>query len=218
MNSLKKHIEIIKEENERKQVSKVIVESRLRELIGGTDFFDRFNNLSEDKKVVVAVQIFTELNNLESYGLLEESDLWSGLKKLFGGLTGMVGSGLETLAEPIVSKALQYIGFDPNWYWSKVVVSYLTTNPAELIRSFTSCEKFSALLSKALVEAFVMELQSQSSIANNVVVSFMRNAIANSLKGYTDELADELGKTLCQFFDKLTSNVSNLTTQLSGGS
>jgi hypothetical protein len=46
----------------------------------------------------------------------------------------------------------------------------------------------------------------------------MRNAIGNSLQGYTDELGGELSKTLCKFFDKLTSNVSNLTTKLSGGS
>lgn len=218
MNSLKKHIEIIKEESERKEISRVIVESRIRELIGGPDFFDRFNNLSEDKKATVAFQLFTELNNLDSYGLIEESDLWTGLKNLFGGLTGMMGSGIETLAEPIVSKALQYIGFDPNWYWSKVIVSYLTTNPAELIRSFTSCEKFSLLLAKSIIEAFTMELQSQSNVTNNVVVSFMRNAIGNSLQGYTDELGGELSKTLCKFFDKLTSNVSSLTTKLSGGS
>ena len=71
MNSLKKHIEVIKEESERKEISRVIVESRIRELIGGPDFFDRFNDLSEDKKAEVAFQLFTELNNLESYGLLE---------------------------------------------------------------------------------------------------------------------------------------------------
>ena len=118
MSNIRKHITQIQEEKEIKQVSRVIVESRIKELIGGPDFFERYNKLSEDKKVVVSYQLFCELNELNSYGLIEEQDLWSAFKGLFGGFGGIFSSGLETLAEPVVRKALSYIGFDENWFFA----------------------------------------------------------------------------------------------------
>jgi hypothetical protein len=41
MSNIRKHITKIQEEREIKQVSRVIVESRIKELIGGPDFFER---------------------------------------------------------------------------------------------------------------------------------------------------------------------------------
>lgn len=218
MSNLRKHITQIKEETEIKEVSKMIVESRIREIIGGPDFFERYNSLSEDKKIMVSYQLFCELNELDSYGLLEEQqDLWSAFKGLFGGFSGMMSSGIETLAEPIIGKALSMIGFDPNWYWTKVIVSYMTTKPTELIRSFTSCEAFSKLLAESVVEGFVMELQQSSGqMGNNLIVNFLRNSIGNSMKQYTDPLAKEMSKTICKFFSSLIKNIGNLQTKLAG--
>lgn len=214
MSNIRKHITQIQEEKEIKQVSRVIVESRIKELIGGPDFFERYNKLSEDKKVVVSYQLFCELNELNSYGLIEEQDLWSAFKGLFGGFGGIFSSGIETLAEPVVRKVLAFIGFDENWYWTSVIVSYLTSRPSELINSFRSCEAFSKLLSEAIIEAFVMELQQSSNVTNNMVVDFIRNSVGNSAKQFTDPLSKELSKTVCNFFSSLVKNIGGLQTKL----
>ena len=96
MSNLRKHITQIKEETEIKEVSKMIVESRIREIIGGPDFFERYNSLSEDKKIMVSYQLFCELNELDSYGLLEEQqDLWSAFKGLFGWSRANLQSSLK---------------------------------------------------------------------------------------------------------------------------
>jgi galactose-1-phosphate uridylyltransferase len=173
MSNIRKHITQIQEEKEIKQVSRVIVESRIKELIGGPDFFERYNKLSEDKKVVVSYQLFCELNELNSYGLIEEQDLWTS-----------------------------------------VIVSYLTSRPSELISSFRSCEAFSKLLSEAIIEAFVMELQQSSKLTNNMVVDFIRNSVGNSAKQFTDPLSKELSKTVCNFFSSLVKNIGGLQTKL----
>lgn len=218
MSNLRKHIDKIKDETEMKKVSRMIVESRIQEIVGDSNFFDRYNLLDEEKKIVLSYQLFCELNELESFGLIEEeTDLWTAFKGLFGGFGGIMSSGVETLAEPIIGKALGLIGFDTNWYWTKVIISYMTTRPSELIRSFSSCELFSKLLAKAMVEAFIMELQEGSgAIGNNLIVDFLRNSIAGSMKGYTDPLAEKLSEKVCGFFSSLVKNIGSLQGKLAG--
>ena len=212
MSNIRKHITQIQEEREIKQVSRVIVESRIKELIGGPDFFERYDKLSEDKKIMLSYQLFCEINELNSYGLIEEQDLWSAFKGLFGGLFS--NTGIETLAEPVIRKVLAGFGFDENWYWTNFIVSYLTTRPSELINSFRSCDAFSKLLAEAIIEAFVMELQQNSKITNNLIVDFIRNSVGNSAKEFTDPLSKEIGKTVCNFFSSLVKNIGGLYTKL----
>lgn len=214
MSNIRKHIIKIQEEREINQVSKVIVESRIREIVGGPDFFERFSQLSEEKKMVVSYRLFCELNELDSYGLIQEQDLWSAFKNMFGGFSGMFNTGIETIAEPIIGRVLEYVGLDRSSYFAKVVISFMTSNPRELIRAFTSCEGFSKLLAESLIEAYVMEQQEKYQATNNMVFNFLRNAIGNAVKGLTDPLAKELSKTVCSLFSTLIKNIGDLSTKL----
>jgi hypothetical protein len=77
--SIKRNLQIIKEERERKQISISIVESRLSTIMGGKDFFVRYNSLSENKKAIPYGYVSIRGDNLNStttydalpYGLIQ---------------------------------------------------------------------------------------------------------------------------------------------------
>ena len=88
--------------------------------------------------------------------MISEQDLALSFKNIFGNL---FGSSVQTLAEPMIRKLLEFFGLDPNSYFTNTVVSFITSDPRELIGAMGSCEKFAKLLAESLSEAFVMEIQ-----------------------------------------------------------
>ena len=209
---IRKNLQIIQEERERKNISISIVESRLQ-TIAGEDFFNNFNDLSENRKLKVSFLILQEMNTVLEYDLISEQDLASSFKNIFGDL---FGSGIQTLAEPIIRKLLQLFGLDPKSYFSNTVVSFLTSDPRELIAAMGSCEKFSKLLSQALAEAFVMEIQ-ESLGGEGMVFDFLRNSLGGAVKDveFVDSLTRQVSSTVCGLFTKVGSNAKNLIGQLS---
>jgi hypothetical protein len=212
MNSLiKKNLEIIKEERERRDLSISIVESRLN-TIGGHDFFNNFNQLTESQKLKVSFLVLQEINTIIEYDLVTEQDLASTFKSIFG---NVFDSGIETLAEPIIRKILEAFGLDPKSYFSNTIVSILTSNPLELIKAMSSCEKFTKLLAESLTEAFVMEIQ-QSFDGDSMLFNLLRNSIGGAIKdvSFVNNLSKQLSSTVCNLFDKVGSNAKNLIGQM----
>jgi hypothetical protein len=213
--SIRKHIELIKEEKERKIVSLSIVESRF-ESIGGKDFFDKFETLSENQKLRMSFLILQEMNTILRYDLVTEQDLASAFKNIFGNL---FSSGLETIVEPILRRLLSAFGLDPKSYFSNTVVSFLTTNPSELISAMSSCQKFSKLLAEALAEAFVMEIQ-ESFEMEGALADFVRNSLGGAIKdiSFIDNLTNKISSVVCNLFSNLGSNAENLIGRIQSGS
>lgn len=210
--SIRKNLQLIREEKERKEISISIVESRLQTL-AGDDFFKSFNNLSENRKLKTSFLILQEMNTVLQYDLISEQDLASSFKNIFG---NMFGSGIQTLAEPIIRKLLEFFGIDPTSYFSNTVVSFMTSDPRELIGAMGSCEKFAKLLSQSLAEAFVMEIQ-ESLGGEGMVFDFLRNSLGGAVKDvqFVDSLTKQLSTKVCGLFTKLGSNAKNLIGQLS---
>lgn len=210
--SIRKNLQLIQEEKHRKSISISIVESRLQ-TIAGDDFFNSFNELSEGKKLKTSFLILQEINTILHYDLISEQDLASSFKNIFGNL---FGSGIQTLAEPIIRKLLELFGLDPNSYFSNTVISFITSDPRELIAAMGSCEKFAKLLAQSLAEAFVMEIQ-ESLGGEGMVFDFLRNSLGGAVKDvqFVDSLTRQLSTTVCGLFTKVGSNAKNLIGQLS---
>ena len=209
--SIKRNLQIIKEERERKQISISIVESRLSTIMGGEDFFVRYNSLSENKKVKLSFYILKELNTIVEYDLISEQDLSSTFKNLFGTL---FTSGFETILEPVVRFVLEKVGMEPKSFMTNTVVSLLTTNPMRVIEAMTSCQKFSKLMSEVLSEAFVMEIQ-QSVGGEGQVMNFLRNSIGGAVKDtkFVEALTNQISSKVCTIFSTLFKNAKNLMGQ-----
>jgi hypothetical protein len=210
--SIRKNLQLIREEKERKDISILIVESRLRTL-AGDDFFKNFNKLSESRKIKTSFLILQEMNTILQYDLISEQDLALSFKNIFGNL---FGSSVQTLAEPMIRKLLEFFGLDPNSYFTNTVVSFITSDPRELIGAMGSCEKFAKLLAESLSEAFVMEIQ-ESLGGEGMLFDFLRNSLGGAVKDvhFVDSLTKQLSTTVCGFFTKIGSNAKNLIGQLS---
>lgn len=210
--SIRKNLQLIQEEKHRKSISISIVESRLQ-TIAGDDFFNDYNKLSENRKLKTSFLILQEMNTILQYDLISEQDLALSFKNIFGNL---FGSGIQTLAEPIIRKLLELFGLDPKSYFSNTVVSFITSDPRELIAAMGSCEKFAKLLAQSLAEAFVMEIQ-ESLGGEGMVFDFLRNSLGGAVKDvqFVDSLTRQLSSTVCGLFTKVGSNAKNLIGQLS---
>ena len=210
--SIRKNLQLIREEKERKDISILIVESRLRTL-AGDDFFKNFNKLSESRKIKTSFLILQEMNTILQYDLISEQDLALSFKNIFGNL---FGSSVQTLAEPMIRKLLEFFGLDPNSYFTNTVVSFITSDPRELIGAMGSCEKFAKLLAESLSEAFVMEIQ-ESLGGEGMLFDFLRNSLGGAVKDvqFVDSLTKQLSTTVGGFFTKIGSNAKNLIGQLS---
>ena len=208
--SIRKNLQLIREEKERKDISILIVESRLRTL-AGDDFFKNFNKLSESRKIKTSFLILQEMNTILQYDLISEQDLALSFKNIFGNL---FGSSVQTLAEPMIRKLLEFFGLDPNSYFTNTVVSFITSDPRELIRAMGSCEKFSRLLAEVLAEAFAMEIQ-QSVNGEGFVLDVLRNAVGGSLKEteFINSLTNNIHVEVCKIFTTLFKNAKNLMGQ-----
>lgn len=207
-NSIRKNLQVIQEERERKQVALSIVESRLLAVAGGSDFFERFDTLSENQKVKVSFMMLMEMNTILEYGLVSEQDLASQFKGLFGNL---FSSSFESIMEPVVRKILEWLGLDPKSFISNSVVSLLTTNPREVIEAMGSCQKFSKLMAEVLAEAFAMEVQ-QSVQGEGFLLDILRNAVGGTLKEteFVNSLTDQISGQVCKIFSTLFNNAKNL--------
>lgn len=211
--SIRKNLQIIQEERKSKNISISIVESRLS-AIAGKDFFESFAKLSESRKLKVSFLILQEINTVLEYDLISEQDLASSFKNIFGDL---FGSGIQTLVEPIIRNLMELFGADPNSYFTNTVISFLTSDPRELILALGSCEKFSKLLSESLAEAFVMEIQ-ESIGADGMVFDFLRNSLGGAVKDteFINALTNQISSHVCGLFTKIGSKAENLIGKLSG--
>ncbi len=210
-NSIRKNLQVIQEERERKQVALSIVESRLLAVAGGPDFFERFDSLTENQKVKVSFLMLMEMNTILEYDLISEQDLASQFKGIFGNL---FSSSFESIMEPVIRKIIEWLGLDPKSFISNSVVSLLTTNPLRTIRAMGSCEKFSRLLAEVLAEAFAMEIQ-QSVNGKGFVLDVLRNAVGGSLKEteFINSLTNNIHVEVCKIFTTLFKNAKNLMGQ-----
>lgn len=206
---LRKSLLEIKRKKDSILIEEKIVNSRLLLVIEND--LRKFDTLPKSEKLGVFVKALNELREMKNDGLINEQfDFFGILRKLFGG-------GVETFSEPIVDKILSSLGFTSQGFLKKFIVSYLTTNPAELMRAFVDCKTFTKLLAKSLIEAVVMLLQEKSGLTG-LALDLVRNTVGNYMQDtkLMTDIENKLADSVCNLFTKFDVNAKSLSDKVSG--
>ena len=177
----------------------------ISESIGGLENFDR---LPSHKQVVIAQAVLTELAYLHHHKLLTE-DFLQDIGSFFGSGKNYVNSLVQTLFEPILNSYLKGLGIPD--VISLPLIAYFTQNPIKVLRSFTSCEKFSEMFIQAMIEALIMHIQKnfKNGVVGGPAFDFLRNTIIEAIKASDlgDKLMDKFGDQICHLFNKIKSKI-----------
>lgn len=201
----------VKKQKNKNLIKENLVKSRILVLVEHIKTKDDFNKLSENKKAQLSFNILRELSYLESNGLILENDLGGALKGIFG---GFFGNATQTFFEPIIKKMV--VPLFGEGYMTNFIISYLTSKPTEVIKSFSDCKLFSKLVAESVAESLVMSLQ-QAKGFDGIGYSFLRNSLGGVIKesSFIDGLEGSFSKGICDLFGKFTGNAEKVQSKLS---
>ncbi len=174
----------------------------ISESIGG---FENFHKLPTNKQVVIGHAVLSELAYLHHHKMLTE-DFLQDITSFFKSPQNAINSLVQTLFEPVLNSYLKGLGIPD--VISLPIIAYFTQNPIKVLRSFTSCEKFSEMFIQAMIEALIMHIQKNLKIGSGVF-DFIRNSTIEAIKASDlgDKLMDKFGNQICQLFNKIKSKI-----------
>lgn len=207
---IRKSLVETKEKKERLLIEERLVKNRLAIIFNNVKTTNDFNKLSESKKNKLRFKIMEELSTLEHNGLITEQDLGGVLQSLLGGVFGNV---TQTIFEPMLNSILSGLGLDG--FFKNFLISYLTSRPSEVIKSFRDCRLMTKLISEGLVEAMVMTIQKEKGFGG-FGYDLVRNSLGSAIKSNTfiQGIEKGLGDTVCGLFSKYTDNAKNVVEKL----
>jgi hypothetical protein len=211
--SLKKNLVETKEKKEKLLIERKLVESRIETLLGDVKTIKHFNNLTEEKQLRLGFSLCQEIVFLQENKFINEEDLSSLFKGLFGNLFS--GGIMNTIYEKIIDKVLFGLGMGEGFF-KDFLVSYLTSRPTELARAISDCKLFTKLVVEGLTEAMVKWLQ-QTTGVNGGLADVLRNTIGATIrdsKTFKQNIEKEFAGTICDLFSKYTSNAKNVLVNL----
>ena len=207
--SIKKNLVETKEKKEKLLIERKLVESRIETLLGDVKTIKHFNNLTEEKQLRLGFSLCQEIVFLQENKFINEEDLSSLFKGLFGNLFS--GGIMNTIYEKIIDKVLFGLGMGEGFF-KDFLVSYLTSRPTELARAISDCKLFTKLVVEGLTEAMVKWLQ-QTTGVNGGLADILRNTIGATIrdsKTFKQNIEQEFAGTICSLFEKYTSNAKNV--------
>ena len=211
--SIKKTLVETKEKKEKLLIERKLVESRIETLLGDVKTIKHFNNLTEEKQLRLGFSLCQEIVFLQENKFINEEDLSSLFKGLFGNLFS--GGIMNTIYEKIIDKVLFGLGMGEGFF-KDFLVSYLTSRPTELARAISDCKLFTKLVVEGLTEAMVKWLQ-QTTGVNGGLADVLRNTIGATIrdsKTFKQNIEKEFAGTICDLFSKYTSNAKNVLVNL----
>jgi hypothetical protein len=203
---IRKKLLEIKENNVNLMIEEKIIFSRLKLIAEGEYNSRNFKFLPRHKQVSIFGETIVELRKINEEGLISEDfNLWGMLKGLFG-------SGVETLAEPIINKILTSLGFTSNGFFKKFMISYLTSRPGDLIKAFVDCKTLTRLIAESLIEATLMNFQEQKEFGG-FGFDMLRNTLGDSLKSteVISSLEEKLSGKVCELFDMFGGKAKSIS-------
>jgi hypothetical protein len=211
---VKKSLIETKERKEKKIIEESLVKNRLSMLFEGINNEDDFNSLSEEKKLKLSVKFVQEMSFLHDNGLIVEQDFSGLLKSIFGGAFGSVA---QTMVEPLINSVLSGLGFKDGFV-KNFVISYLTSKPSEIIKSFSDCKLMTKLVSEAIVESMVMTMQRDKGYGG-FGYDLIRNQLGNVLQSteFISGIQNGLSEVVCSIMGKFTNNTKQVADKLKGG-
>lgn len=200
-----------KEKKESILIENQIVENRLLMIFESKDKINNFNQLSKSEKRKIANSLVQEIHYLGQNGLINENFM-DILKGLFGGLLGSVA---ETAAEPLVNSLLSAIGFKSNGFMKKFVISFLTSNPKDLMNAFSDCKLMTKLLVRSLIEGMVMMYQ-QETEKGGYIYDFVRNQLGKLIEESSigSTLENKFAGIVCDMFGKFSDKAQGVADKL----
>jgi hypothetical protein len=211
---VKKSLIETKERKEKKIIEESLVKNRLSMLFEGINNEDDFNSLSESKKLKLSVKFIQEMSFLQNNGLIVEQDFNSLLKSLFGGAFGSVA---QTMVEPLINSVLSGLGFKDGFV-KNFAISYLTSKPDEIIKSFSDCKLMTKLISEAIVESIIMTMQRDKGYGG-FGYDLIRNQLGNVLQStnFISGIENGLSEVVCSVMGKFTNNTKKVADTVKGG-
>lgn len=206
---IKKALIAEKERKMKSLIEEQLLKDRVMMVFESEDKIKNFNLLTEEERFDLSRRLFLELSELEQSGILTEN-LMDTFKSLFGNaFSGVV----QSLIEPTVRKALNYIGI--TGYLQDFGVSLITRNPMEFIRGLSDCKIMTKLITKSLVEGLVMSLQ-KNITSQGFAWDAIRNALVDSLEEskFGESLTEALSTPVCEVYNNLMGNVKNVASKL----
>jgi hypothetical protein len=204
-NLIKKNIVEVKNKKDSLMIESKLIQSRLKFVLGD----EKFNNLSEDKKVRVGFQLFEEIAILSNQGFMNEESLLDTFKGLFG---KDVHSLPETFYMPWIDKVLKTLNMNDS-YLKEYLIDQLTKTPTEVWNSFENCEKMTHMIAKALSETLIFHLRMDKDFSGLVGV---RNSLEETMREevFIKKIEDKIGDMICSSFNKYATNASNVLQKL----
>jgi hypothetical protein len=202
---IKKNIVETKNKKDSLMIESKLIQSRLKFVLGD----EKFNNLSEDKKVRVGFQLFEEIATLSNQGFMNEESLLDTFKGLFG---KDVHSLPETFYMPWIDKVLKTLNMNDS-YLKEYLIDQLTKTPTEVWNSFENCEKMTHMIAKALSETLIFHLRMDKDFSGLVGV---RNSLEETMREevFIKKIEDKIGDMICSSFNKYATNASNVLQKL----
>lgn len=198
---VKKNIELIKEQKERREVSILLAESRIKEIGFDENFFDRLWEMEESKRLSLTFMMLDEIAHVYESEYISEQDFFGAIKNIAG--LGM-DTAVEQMAESLLMSVFEFLGIE-KWWLSRMTVSILATNPRELVKALRGdCKTLTTLIAESMVEAMVIGYQQENQKMSGAFFDFLRNLIGNALKR-TDtvkSIENMISGTVCGIFSK----------------
>ena len=208
---IKKSLIETKEIKERKLIEESLIKNRFSMIFEGITCEKDFKSLSESKQLKLSVKFIQEMSFLQNNGLIVEQN-WGGLlNTIFGGAFGSVA---QTMVEPLINSVLSGLGFKDGFV-KNFVISYLTSRPSDVIKSFSDCKMMTKLVSEAIIESMVMTMQREKGYGG-FGYDLIRNQLGNVLQSteFISKIENGLQETICSIFGKLTNNTKSVSEKL----
>lgn len=204
-NLIKKNIVEAKDKKNSLMIESNLIQSRLKFVLGN----EKFNDLSEDKKVKVGFQLFEEIATLSNQGFINETSLLDTFKGLFG---KDVNSLPETFYKPWIDTVLKSLNMNDS-HLKEYLISQLTKTPTEVWNSFENCEKMTNMIAKALSETLIFHLKMDKDFSSLVDV---RNSLEETMREevFIKKIEEKIGDMICSSFNKYATNASNVLQKL----
>lgn len=175
------------------------------------------NKLSESEKFRLFKRLVSEINDLHYGNLIMEEDeekgvFWDVLKKIFGTATDSL---LQTLAEPMVDKLMDYL--ELSGLLRESIKSYLLRNPLKILDIFRGCKKFTVVISAALAEGVISMLMKDVGL-QGLGYTALRNAMLDQLKStkFAGDLATNIEGPVCELYNKFLGRAKETAVKLTG--
>jgi hypothetical protein len=118
--------------------------------------------------------------------------------------------------EPIIRKMLKPLFGEG--IFTDFLVSYLTSRPSDIVKSFNDCKLMTNLISKGISESIVMQIQKNASLTG-LGYNFIRNTIGDVLSGteFITKIEDGLESKVCNVLNEFSGNAEKVVNKLKSG-